>query len=345
MSIITAAKDEERNIRPALLSLLKLDYPNLEVIVVNDRSNDNTGKILGELSKQYDHLTVIHNTTLPDNWLGKNYGLHRGAAQATGELLLFTDADVMMAPSTLKRGVSYLFRNNLEHIAVTPEMDIKNIIVDMFGSIFPIYFSIYALPWKVKKPKSRYHVGIGAFNLVKKDVYWENAGHQKIRMNTDDDMQLGKLVKLTGGKQEMLFGTGLISVEWYSNLKNLVNGLMKNSFTAFWYNPFLAVLGAVVQLFLIVFPFIAVFITNGLTQIFYLIAMHMVIITYLRSLKYTKAKHWYVVFIPFVVLLFIFIQLKTIIIVLWKGGIYWKGTFYSLESLKQMSVRYNKNKP
>ena len=105
VSIVVAARNEERNIRAALQSLLALNYPQLQLIVVNDRSDDNTGAILDEMAISDPRLEIVHVTNLPSAWLGKNHALWIGSQQASGGLLLFTDADVVMTPDTLTREI------------------------------------------------------------------------------------------------------------------------------------------------------------------------------------------------------------------------------------------------
>lgn len=108
VSVIVAARNEARNIREALTSLLRLDYPDYELIVVNDRSEDATGAIVDELAVNNPRLQAVHVTELPPDWLGKNHALWMGSRIATGELLLFTDADIVMEPTILSRAVTFL---------------------------------------------------------------------------------------------------------------------------------------------------------------------------------------------------------------------------------------------
>ena len=106
VSIIVAARNEERNIQSALQSLLTIEYPSLQLIVVNDRSQDRTGEILAGMVQDHSLLKIVQIDELPEGWLGKNHALWQGVQQADGELLLFTDADVVMLPDTMGRAVS-----------------------------------------------------------------------------------------------------------------------------------------------------------------------------------------------------------------------------------------------
>jgi cellulose synthase/poly-beta-1,6-N-acetylglucosamine synthase-like glycosyltransferase len=106
LSLLVACRDEAANVRAALSSVLAQDYPALEVVAVDDRSGDATGAILDELAAQHPMLRVVHVTSLPEGWLGKTHALARASEAATGELLLFTDADVVFAPGALRRAAS-----------------------------------------------------------------------------------------------------------------------------------------------------------------------------------------------------------------------------------------------
>ena len=338
ISVIIAARNEERNIKKSLSSIISQNYENYEIIVVNDRSTDRTHEIADNIARQENRVKLLKIENLPAGWLGKNHALQYGADNSTGDYLLFTDADVIMDKDTLRKAAEYITRNDLDHIAAAPSIKIADTITDMFGAVFPFYFSVYSKPWKAKDPESRYSLGIGAFNLIGSKFYSKIGGHHKIKMRPDDDLKLGRLIKASGGRQEILYGKGMIEVEWYSSVKELVNGLLKNSFAAYNYNPILLILSNMGLLLFGVYPFAAVFITGGITQVIYLIAMHGIIIAYSKSTKYTGAKKWYVIAFPFVTLLFIFIQIRAMFYVLANKGITWRGTFYPLAELKNKQI-------
>ena len=139
--------------------------------MVDDRSEDDTGKILEELATETSRLNVIYIEILPPGWLGKNHTLWVGSQNANGELLLFTDADIFMEPTVLSRAVNFTNGNWLGHLAATPSMIMPTAFLGMFGAAFIVIFSLIARPWKARDPKSRFHIGIGAFNLVSADAY------------------------------------------------------------------------------------------------------------------------------------------------------------------------------
>jgi len=233
VSIVIPARNEERNVEEALQSVLALDYDNLEIDVVDDRSTDSTGAILDRMAAANPRVRVIHIRELPPGWLGKNHALELGGRKATGDYLLFTDADIVMEPTALLRAVGAMEADGLgplDHLAVAPEIERRSLLFEMFIGVFSLFFSLYVKPWKVQDPKAPNHVGIGAFNLVRASAWRAVGGHQRIAMRPDDDLKLGKLLKTSGFRQEMMFGLGMLRVEWYRSVRELIQGLMKNAF-------------------------------------------------------------------------------------------------------------------
>ena len=338
VTIVVAARNEERNIRAALRSLLNLDYPDLELIVVNDRSVDQTGPILDEMTKDDPRLRVIHVYELPAGWLGKNHALWIGSQQASGELLLFTDADIIMHPATVRCAVNFLLDNRLDHLAATPSMRMPTIFLEMFGAFFVLFFTLFARPWKARDPKSCFHIGIGAFNLVRADVYRKVGGHETIRLRPDDDLKLGKIIKKAGFRQDVVLAPEFLSVEWYATLRDVIHGLEKNAFSGADYNVGLVLFGALFLSLCSIWPYIALFITHGPTFVVYVAVVCLISLLFAHSAGLHGAKRWYLVGFPFAATLFIFILLRTMILNLVQGGIFWRGTFYSLKELKKNKI-------
>ncbi|HET7460551.1 MAG TPA: glycosyltransferase, partial [Longimicrobium sp.] len=234
-SIVVAARNEARGIEAGLRSLLRLDYPRLEIIAVDDRSDDGTGEIMDRIAGEDPRLTIVHLATLPPGWLGKNHALHLGAGQANGELILFTDADVVLAPDTLRLAASYLVRERIDHVAAGLHVDMPGWLLQTFGVFFGMMFSLFSQPWKVRDPRSPRHIGIGAFNLIRADTYRRIGGHAPIALRPDDDIKLGKLLKKNGGTQDFLNAADRVRVEWYHSVGEAVRGLRKNGFAGIDY--------------------------------------------------------------------------------------------------------------
>lgn len=338
VSLIAAARDEERNLQAALESLLALDYPALQLILVNDRSRDLTGRILDTLAARDPRLEVVHLQELPAGWLGKNHALWEGSRRARGDLLLFTDADVLMAPDTLRRAVHYLQSHRLDHLAATPETRMSGRFLNLLAASFGFFLGLFTRPWLADDPSSACHIGIGAFNLVRAVAYRDSGGHQRIALRPDDDLKLGKILKQQGYRQRLVYGDGFIGVEWYASVREMVVGLEKNVFAGFDYQPW-RVLGAVLFLVgAVVWPYLALFLTSGATLGVYAVGVILLSLIVADGLRLHGYRPWQALgFAPAAGLL-AFIFLRAMILNLVRGGITWRGTFYPLDELRRNRV-------
>lgn len=338
VTIIVAARNEETHIATAVRSLVAQNYDDYEVLVVNDRSTDRTSAILQELAMREKHLTVVNITELPAGWLGKNHALHLGAERARGELLLFADADVSMAPDVLKRAVGFLLREKLDHLPIVPDIVMPTWFLESFSLTFFMAFNSYFRPWNAKNPRSRYYVGVGAFNMVRAEVLRKLGGLSRIRMRPDDDVMLGRLFKHNGYRQELLYGGELISVPWYPSLRETINGLMKNAFSGMNYNPWITMgssIGAIVNLIL---PFFAVWFVEGVARWLYAGAIAVILLMMLDIAILARRRAWIVIAFPFTILLLVYIQWRAMLLTYWQNGIVWRGTHYPLKELRQNDV-------
>ncbi|PLY01616.1 MAG: glycosyl transferase [Desulfuromonas sp.] len=334
VSVIVPARNEERNIGAALAAMQQLDYPDLELILVNDRSDDATASIMDAIAKDDPRMQVVHVTELPAGWLGKNNALWLGAARASGELLLFTDADIVMAPSLIRRAVAYLVSEKVDHLVVTPRMEMPGRLLPMFGLTFMLVFAMFTRPWKARDPKSRAHIGIGAFNLVRAESYRACGGHEAIRLRPDDDLKLGKLIKKNGFAQDIVAGPDFMSVEWYSTVGEVVRGLEKNTFAGVDYRLWMAAGGVIVLFLLLLWPFLALLFTVGATRYLNLLIVAIIVLLLINCADANKLSRWYVIGFPLALALFIWILIRTTTLNLVQGGITWRGTFYRLAELK-----------
>jgi cellulose synthase/poly-beta-1,6-N-acetylglucosamine synthase-like glycosyltransferase len=344
VSIIIPARNEEKNIEEALQTVLNIDYPAKQIIVLNDRSEDSTGRILQRVAEQNPSLKVVNITELPKDWMGKNYALHTGAMSAEGEYLLFTDADVMMQPDVLRRAMSYVTQNKIDHFSMMPEVIVPGAFFDTFITTFEILFSMHMKPWYVRNPKSKRYIGIGAFNMMRADAYRKTGGFGAIRLRPDDDIKLGKLAKDNGYKSDFVNGSGKVSVKWYENFRELTNGFYKNMFAGLNYN-FLRALAASIGLPVIAgFPFIAVLLSfffpvslpafGGIIFMLNLFSVLSIFIIYLISERFDFKKGLLFITFPVTATMFILILLRSVFLTYKNKGIIWRGTHYNLKELK-----------
>ena len=230
LSVVVAARNEELGAEQALSSLLALDYPDYEVIFVDDRSDDRTGEIADRLSEGDDRLEVIHIERLPAGWFGKNHACWCGALAASGDVLLFTDGDVVFRRDAVRRGVRHLLRNKLDHVTVLPTFTMRNPMLEACVIVF--HWGAHAMGrlWRVRDSGSTAFFGNGAYNLFRTDSYHAIGGHRQVALRPDEDHRLGRLVKLTGRRSDLVRAQSSVRCDWYRSVRGLVHGTAKNLF-------------------------------------------------------------------------------------------------------------------
>ncbi|MFN0058705.1 MAG: glycosyltransferase [Planctomycetota bacterium] len=340
LSVIVAARDEERHIEEALASLLALDYDDLEIVAIDDRSTDATGAVLDRLATCAPRLRVLHVHELPSGWLGKNHALARGAELATGELLLFVDADVVLEKSAARRAVHALIESKLDHLTASPHLRVPHAAGGLSLAIttFTVFFGLFIRPWNATKPGPRGAVGIGAFNLLRAATYRAIGTHRAIALRPDDDIKLGKLVKLHGGRQELVFGLELVHVEWYATLRQMVRGLEKNMFAGVEYRLSAVIASTALIGAGICWPYVGVFTTTGATQWLSMATSLLWTTIALGAARKLRQPTYLALGFPLGVLIFLYMFWRSTILALARGGIIWRGTLYPLAQLRRNRI-------
>lgn len=334
VSIVMAARDEVRHIAAAASSLLAQDYPSFEVVAVDDRSTDGTGAILDRLTEGSERLRVVHQTELPPGWLGKNHALHRGAELAGGDLLLFTDADIMMRPDTLRRAVSLMAAREVDHLAVAPRLHTGGPWATIALSTFLTTFFMVFRPWKAKDPESRHHIGIGAFNLVRAEAYRAIGGHRSVALRPDEDMRLGRALKAAGYRQEAASGSETLSVEWYPSLGAMARGLRKNAFAAVDYRLSVVVAASLLPVLFTFWPLAALVVTSGAVWWLNAGVVTVGVLTAAVTARTHGLPLWTALTYPIGSLLLLWMVWAATLRVLRNGSVEWRGTEYPLEELR-----------
>ena len=341
VSIIVPARNEELHIAPALTTLLKLDYDNYEVIAVNDRSTDRTGEVMNQIAvtpEARERLKIIRITELPSGWLGKAHAMWTAANQANGDWLLFTDADVLFRPDVLKRALAYAEAESADHVVLFPRMIMKSPGERMMIAFFQTLFVFGHRPWKVADPRAKDHMGVGAFNLIRRRVYDAVGTYRALRFEVVDDMKLGKIVKNSGYAQRNVYGADLISLRWAHGAMGMVNNLTKNSFAIMSFQRWRALLSAFALAFLNLMPFVGVCLAHGWARLPYAVALASIFAIYVGMSWESDVPAYYFVLHPIGATLFVYIMLRSMILTLARGGVIWRGTFYSLEELRKGMV-------
>jgi len=350
VSIIVPARNEEETIEQTLRMLLALDYDNYEVIAVNDRSTDRTGEIMETVGKDFypsksatvgagrPGFKVVHHQELPPGWLGKTHAMWTAANQATGDWLLFTDADVLFKPDSLRRALAYAKAEHADHVVMFPRMIMKTPGEFMMIAFFQTMFTFGHRPWKVADPSTDDHMGVGAFNMVRRRVYESVGTYEALRMEVLDDMKLGKVVKNSGFAQRNVFGGDLISIRWAKGAGGVVRNLTKNFFAVLSFQWWRTLISAFGLLFLNLMPFLGVFLAHGWSRLPYAIALLSMFLIYVGMSWRSAVPAYYFFLHPVSTVLFTYTLLRSMFHTLWNDGIVWRGTKYPLEELRKGMV-------
>jgi glycosyltransferase involved in cell wall biosynthesis len=337
VSIIVPARNEEADIEATLTRLLSLDYDNFEIIAVDDRSIDRTGEIMERVTAGFPlgRLQVIRIGELPSGWMGKPHAMWSAGNRATGDWLLFTDADVRFEPDVLRRAVAYAEAEAADHLVVFPRMIMKRPGEKMMIAFFQTLFVFGHRPWKVADPKTSDHIGVGAFNMIRRRVYEAIGTYQALRFEVLDDMKLGKVVKTSGYAQRNVFGDDLISIRWAKGAMGVVDNLTKNFFAVMSFQWPRALASCVALLFLNLMPFAGVVLAHGWARLGYAIALFSMVSIYVGMSTKSDIPPYYFVLHPVSTALFTYTMLRSTFLTLQREGITWRGTFYPLEELRR----------
>jgi len=335
ISIIFGALNEADKLREALESKLALDYPDYEVIAVDDRSTDDTGKILDEFAARNPRLRVIHITELPPGWLGKPHALHRGSQLATGSWLVFTDADVYFAPDSLSRIIAAGIHEKTDHLALMTKTIMIGFWEHVVMTFFGLGFSLGEEAWRTKDRRSSRYIGIGAFQLIRREAYDAFNGHRGMPLEVLEDMKLSKLVKRAGFVSQVGYAPHHISVRWQAGLGNLVRGSSKTFFAAASYKiPMVS--GQIFGLLIMsVFPWLALPFVHGWARVFAAIAVLISFACHAAVAVSAGASPLYGFTHPIGAAIFAWMLARSAFVTLRHGGVSWRGTFYPLADLRR----------
>lgn len=253
VSILVPARNEEDVIEACVLSLLRQDYPSFEVLVLDDHSTDRTGEILHRLRERYPQLRVLQGAPLPAGWLGKHWACHQLAAQAKGDLLLFTDADTVHQPEALRHAVAAMETLDVHLLSLFPHQEAQTwgerLIIPFIS--FGIYaFLPVALAHRLGWPSLT--VTIGQFMLFRREVYEAIGGYAAVREDVIDDVSLGRRAVAQGYRVRLLDGRRQVTCRMYSGFWDAVDGFSKNVFAFFGYHALFYLLAwyLIVRLFI-----------------------------------------------------------------------------------------------
>ena len=327
VSVIVTACNEADTIEPAMASLQSLSLPGLEFIVVNDRSTDETGAIVDRMALGDDRVRVLHIDTLPDDWLGKVHAMHRATEVATGDWLLFTDADVVFHQGVIGRAVAHAEDQDLDHLTLVPAMVGESILLDLTVIAFFQLVCHMVFGWK------RVPFGAGAFNLVRRSTFDRSEGMEWLRMEVADDTGLAFLITNVGGTTQAATALEGLSLAWYPSLGSMFRGLEKNSgLLASQGQPWRIFVGWLAGTASVLTPAVGLAFRPDLWPIV-VAGFGATALATLRLRVRMKGRLWLAPFAPFGIFLVGTCGLWSMIQILRTGGINWRGTTYPWDKL------------
>jgi glycosyltransferase involved in cell wall biosynthesis len=335
ISILFAARDEAEKLPDALDTMLRLNYPHYEVVAVDDRSEDGTGVILANAVLRDARLKNVRIDSLPAGWLGKPHALQQAYEHSSGEWLVFTDADVHFAPDVLRRAIALAHEKGWEHLTLLGRVKMFTFGEKIAMTFFGLAMMVGTRPWKTSDPGSRVYTGVGAFQMIRRSAYEKMGTHRRLAMEVVDDMKMGKLVKEAGIRSGVAKAGGSVSVHWHAGVGNIIRGTTKNFFATSGFKPWLTSLHIFGLLLIFVFPIVALPFMHGWARIFALIAVGLPLIAEIGVAIEFESQPLYALTYPIGALIFAWMLTRSMIVTLWQGGIFWRGTFYRLDELKR----------
>jgi glycosyltransferase involved in cell wall biosynthesis len=336
LSIVIATCNDADTIERAVTTLLQQDYPDLEIVLINDRSTDKTGEIIERIARRDPRVRTIHIQHLPAGWLGKVHALHVGTQKVSGKWVLYTDADVHFRQGTLRKAMALVLADQTDHLVLMPIPRTNSFWFEVVMMAFGPLFVLATRATLIAKPGSKAFVGAGAFNLVRKAALDGTEGFPWLRMEVVDDVGLGLMLQRSGAKSSFAVTLQGISLTWYPSLSAMFKGLEKNIFGVAAYYSIARMIGiialmwayAIAPLIAILCTYIPYLFTAGVIAYLSLLAGALGM-----KIKF-KQKLLPLLFVQVGHILISLMLLRSGIMCILRGGITWRGTKYPIDELR-----------
>lgn len=334
VSILVPARNEAQRIEQCLQSLVDQDYPNFEIIVLDDYSDDGTWEILQRWECTYARIRALRGKPLPENWVGKCFACHQLSLYAGGEVFLFTDADTVHAPTGLSAAVAALHETNADLLTVLPQLTVKTF---WERTVMPLlYFvTLTVLPFSFvhRLRDQRFAMANGQFMLFRRAAYEAIGGHKAVQSALVEDVWLARRIKQLGYRLRVMDGREIVSTRMYSSLADLWNGFSKNLFPGFRFS-LLAISAAMLFLFatsVAPFGFLVASLLAPVRPDWQAIVSAQVLI--IMIIRFVLARRFSLGYIssllhPLATLIVIGIAINSVRWARWAGGLRWKGRTY-----------------
>jgi glycosyltransferase involved in cell wall biosynthesis len=338
VTVVLAVRDDGPHVAEAVRHLLAQERVNLHLIVVDDRSSDDTATILARLATTDPRLNIVAVRELPPDWLGKSHALHQGAATVTTPWLLFADGDARLSPDALARAIDAAERTGTDHVSLLPTHRNPSFLGQ--ACLLGFQLIVQRRVRAVNGTTQRSYVGTGAFNLVRTSAYRAIGGHLPLRLEVVDDVFLGYLLFRGGFRSRVWFAARDFEIDWGGTPGHLLHVVEKNMFAMLRFRTWIAVLllalTAIVLGATLAGPWLA-----GTAGWFALIAY---LLTALPAIALARRMAWNPLaglLVPIARLWLPIALINSTFVTLRQGGVRWRGTFYPLRQLRsgQVGVR------
>ena len=268
--------------------------------------------------------------------MGKQHALARGIERTAAPYFLFTDGDIRFHPDALHRAMRFMLDEQADHAVLLPTPVIRSFGEHMMISALQVLSAWAVRLWRVSDPQSRDRIGVGAFNLVRREAYDAIGGFHALRMEVLEDVRLAVEIKRHGLRQRVAFGAGLVTVHWASGLGGIVRNVTKNFFAGFQFNAAAVLAGSGALLLLGVYPFACLF---GPTPMRLASAgtCGAILSFYLRFRRKGGSSPLYVFVFPAATTVLVYALLRSMVVTLVRGAVVWRGTSYPLRELRRQA--------
>jgi len=339
VTIVVPAKDEAASIEASVRSMLASDYRNLEIILVNDRSEDGTLQIMERLASEEPRIKVISIEELPPEWTGKTHAMYKAAQEASGDVLLFTDADAFLDPRAISHVLRFFKARNLDMLSLLPGFVKRGFNENAVHPHMALGISYFYPLTDVNDPAKEAALASGCFIMISRQAYEKLGTWEKFRNEVTEDVALSKAAKANGLKLVVMRGTGLVCTKPFESVSDMCRfwkrtyygGLEKSVYKLarlvmnYVFLSLMILLFAISGFFIITgrgeLPTVALFTVS-------LLAMAAVVIPFSIFISHEEGDWIYGLASPVGVFVGLFVSLSTLLTVLTNEGIQWRGSTY-----------------
>lgn len=330
VSVLVPARNEEKNIENCLKSITSFDYPDYEIIILDDGSTDNTYKILEEYKSKNINLKILKGTQTPEDWFGKNWACYQLAMAAEGDILIFTDADNWHRKDAISSTIENMNAYNLDFLSAFPQQITKTLAEKIFVPIVDLIIYSFLILWTTLFLKSSiFAAANGQWIAVRRSAYFKVGGHSVVKSSIVEDIELSREFKKNGFRILTTAGTDIVFGRMYHNFSEILNGFSKNMYYILGGNLFI-LLGIVLLLLLTgIFPYISFFFVDRL--IIPIISVSLIIIWRgILSVRFKSNLFINTILSPLSILFLIYIALHSYFKTRF-GKVEWKGRIIKIK--------------